>query len=118
MRLPTSSPLVDEYLAQHDAQPETIAKLRWLLSKAVREFGDQRLGQLRAQEIAAWRMTIPAGHRFEATEALRQVLSRPVEWRMIDVNPAKHGVANPQRDGSRVTGVDLQVLGGVGIDHL
>ena len=42
-------------------------------------------------------MTIPAGHRFEATQALRQVLSRAVEWRMIDVNPAKHGVENPQR---------------------
>jgi hypothetical protein len=33
--------LVDENLAQHDAQPETIEKLRWLLSKAVREFGNQ-----------------------------------------------------------------------------
>src|SRR5829696_9034681 len=48
-------------------------------------------------EIAAWRMTIPAGHRFEATQALRQVLSRAVDWQMIDVNPAKHGVDNPQR---------------------
>jgi integrase len=93
----TLAALVDEYLAQHDAQPETIEKLRWLLSKAVSEFGDQRLGQLRSQEIAAWRMTIPAGHRFEATQALRQVLGRAVEWRMIDVNPAKHGVNNPQR---------------------
>jgi integrase len=93
----TLTGLVGEYLAQHDAQPETIEKLRWLLSKAVSEFGDQRLGQLRSQEIAAWRMTIPAGHRFEATQALRQVLSRAVEWRMIDVNPAKHGVENPQR---------------------
>jgi integrase len=93
----TLAGLVDEYRAQHDAQPETIEKLRWLLSKAVSEFGNQRLGQLRSQEIAAWRMTIPAGHRFEATQALRQVLSRAVEWRMIDVNPAKHGVNNPQR---------------------
>ncbi|MDQ3381691.1 MAG: site-specific integrase [Actinomycetota bacterium] len=93
----TLAQLVDEYLAQHDAQPETIEKLRWLLSKAVREFGKQRLGQLRSQEIAAWRMTIPAGHRFEATQALRQVLGRAVEWSMIDVNPAKHGVVNPQR---------------------
>ena len=93
----TLAALVDEYLAQHDPQPETIEKLRWLLSKAVREFGDQRLGQLRSQEIAAWRMTIPAGHRFEATQALRQVLGRAVEWGMIDVNPAKHGVNNPQR---------------------
>ena len=93
----TLAELVSEYLAQHDAQPETIAKLRWLLSKAVCEFGAQPLGRLRSQEIAAWRMTIPAGHRFEATQALRQVLSRAVEWRIIDVNPAKHGVDNPQR---------------------
>ena len=42
-------------------------------------------------------MTIPAGHRFEATQALRQVLARAVEWEMIDVNPAKRGVDNPQR---------------------
>ena len=83
----TLAGLVDEYLAQHDAQPETIEKLRWLLSKAVGEFGSQRLGQLRSQEIAAWRMTIPAGHRFEATQALRQVLSRAADWQMIDVNP-------------------------------
>src|SRR6266498_4874727 len=64
----TLAELVDEYLAQHDAQPETIEKLRWLLTKAVLVFGDRRLGQLRPQEIAAWRMTIPPGHRFEATQ--------------------------------------------------
>src|SRR5829696_5430784 len=48
-------------------------------------------------EIAAWRMTIPAGHRFEATQALRQVLARAVSWGLLDVNPAKLGVENPQR---------------------
>ena len=42
-------------------------------------------------------MTISAGHRFEATQALRQVLARAVVWGMIDVNPAKQGVENPQR---------------------
>lgn len=88
---------VEEYLCQHDGEPETIEKLRWLLSKAVRAFGDLRLGELRSEEIAAWRMTIPSGHRFEATQALRQVLARAVLWGMIDVNPAKHGVENPQR---------------------
>src|SRR4051812_967477 len=93
----TLARLVKEYLAQHDAQPETVAKLRWLLAKAVAEFGDRRLGELRSQEIAAWRMTISAGHRFEATQALRQVLARAVAWGMIDVNPAKQGVDNPQR---------------------
>jgi hypothetical protein len=101
----TLAVLVDEYLAQHDAQPETIEKLRWLLAKAVAEFGDRRLGELRSQEIAAWRMTVAAGHRFEATQALRQVLTRAVAWGMIDVNPAKQGVDNPQRRTDRETTV-------------
>ncbi len=93
----TLTELVDEYLAQHDGEPETIEKLRWLLTKPIKAFGSRRLPQLRAQEIAAWRMTIPPGHRFEATQALRQVLARAVVWGMIDVNPAKSGVDNPQR---------------------
>jgi hypothetical protein len=42
-------------------------------------------------------MTISSGHRFEATQALRQVLARAVVWGMIDSNPAKQGVDNPQR---------------------
>jgi hypothetical protein len=63
----TLKELVEEYLAQHDAEPETITKLGWLLAKAVRVFGGRRLSELRSHEIAAWRMTISAGHRFEAT---------------------------------------------------
>ncbi len=93
----TLGELVDEYLAQHDGEPETIEKLRWLLTKAVQAFGTRRLPELRSQAIASWRMTIAPGHRFEATQALRQVLGRAVVWGMIDVNPAKHGVDNPQR---------------------
>lgn len=90
--------LVDEYLGQHEAaEPETIEKLRWLLTKSVAAFGELRISELRSQEIANWRMTIAAGHRFEATQALRQVLTRAVEWGMIDINPAKNGVDNPQR---------------------
>jgi integrase len=94
---PTLGELVDVYLAQHGGEPETVAKLRWLLVKAVRSFGDRRISRLRSPAIAAWRMTIPAGHRFEATQALRQVLARAVDWGLIDVNPAKQGVDNPQR---------------------
>lgn len=44
--------LVVEYLAQHEAEPETIEKLRWLLAKSIAEFGDLRIGELRSQEIA------------------------------------------------------------------
>ena len=93
----TLAELVDEYLAQHDVQPVTIEKLRWLLGKATAAFGDRRIGELPSQEIAAWRMTLPPGYRFEATQALRQVLNRAVVWGMIDINPAKVGVDNPTR---------------------
>jgi integrase len=94
---PTLSDLVDLYLAQHCGEPETVAKLRWLLTKAVRAFGQRRINQLRPAEIATWRMNIAGGHRFEATQALRQVLGRAVSWGLIDVNPAKQGIDNPQR---------------------
>jgi hypothetical protein len=36
----TLAELVEEYLAQHDVEPATIVKLRWLLGKAVRAFGE------------------------------------------------------------------------------
>jgi integrase len=94
---PTLAELVEVYLAQHDGEPETTEKLRWLLAKSVRVFGDRRISRLRSPQIAAWRMTIPPGHRFEATQALRQVLGRAVDWGMLDLNPAKLGVENPQR---------------------
>src|SRR5213082_2140127 len=42
-------------------------------------------------------MTLSPGYRFEAPQALRQVLHPAAEWGMIDVNPAKVGVDNPVR---------------------
>jgi integrase len=91
----TLADLADEYLAQHDAQPETTAKLRWLLSKSISVFGTRPIVDLEAREIAHWRMALPAGHRFEATQALRQVLARAVAWGLLETNPAKVGVDNP-----------------------
>jgi hypothetical protein len=78
-------------------QPVTIEKLCYLLSNATAEFGDRKIGELTSQEIAAWRMRLSAGYRFEATQALRQVLHRAVAWGMLDINPAKVGVDNPIR---------------------
>ena len=92
----TVAELVDAYLAQHDVDPVTIEKQRWLLGKAVAVFGDRPVGELRSQEIAAWRIALSPGYRFDATQALRQVLARALLWGMIDVNPAKRGVDNPQ----------------------
>ena len=93
----TLSDLVEEYLAMHQAAPVTIAKLRWLLGKATPTLGDKRLADLSPKDVYAWRLTVPEGHRFEATQALRQVLNRAVEWDLIDVNPAKRGIRNAPR---------------------
>ena len=93
----TLAEFVDEYLEMHQAAPVTVAKLRWLLSKATTRFGDVRLADLSPREVYAWRLTVPEGHRFEATQALRQVLNRAIAWGLLDFNPAKLGVPNPPR---------------------
>lgn len=93
----TLGELVDEYMEMHQAEPATIAKLRWLLGKATVTFGEVRLAELSPKDVYAWRLTIPEGHRFEATQALRQVLNRAVAGALIDYNPAKRGVPNPVR---------------------
>jgi integrase len=40
---------------------------------------------------------MPEGHRFEATQALREVLNHAVASEISDSNPAKAGVDNPRR---------------------
>jgi integrase len=87
----------DEYLEAHQGDRVTVAKLRWLLGKATAELGGVRLVELSPEQICTWRLTIPEGHRFEATQALRQVLNRAVAWKLIEDNPAKRGVPNPGR---------------------
>jgi integrase len=93
----TLAELVEEYLDLHQAEPVTIAKLRWLLGKATRTLGEMRLADLSAKDVYAWRLTIPESHRFEATRALRQVLNRAIDWGLLDSNPAKCGIRNTPR---------------------
>ena len=88
---------VEEYLDTHQGERVTVAKLRWLLGKATAELGEVRLAELSPERVCAWRLTVPEGHRFEATQALRQVLNRAVAWKLIDDNPAKRGMPNPGR---------------------
>src|SRR3954447_16861398 len=88
----TLDELVEEYLEMHQAEPVTMAKLRWLLGKATATLGEIRLADLSPKDVYAWRLTIiPEGHRFEATQALRQVLGRAVVWGLLESNPAKRG---------------------------
>jgi hypothetical protein len=70
----TVTDLVEAYLAQHDVESVTIEKLRWQPGSAVAVFGDRPIGELHSREIAAWRIGLSPGYRFEATQALRQVL--------------------------------------------
>jgi integrase len=93
----TLAEFVDEYLEMHQAAPVTIPKLSWLLSKSTAVLGEKRLVDLRPRDVYTWRFNIPEGHRFEATQALRQVLNRAVCWGLLDHNPAKLGVPNPPR---------------------
>src|SRR6266540_5051636 len=87
---------VEEYLDGHQGERVTIAKLRWLLGKATAALGEVRRAELSPERICAWRLTVPEGHRFEATQALRKVLNRAVAWKLIEENPAKR-VPNPGR---------------------
>jgi hypothetical protein len=68
--------IVDSYLEVHAAnvRPSTIEKLRWLLSKAVAEWGSCQPDQIRSADVEIWRGRLSQGHRFEATQALRQAL--------------------------------------------
>lgn len=93
----TLSDLVKDFLEIHQAAPVTIEKLRWLLGKATVTLGEKRLADLSPKDVYAWRLTVPEGHRYEATQALRQVLNRAVEWGLIDFNPAKRGIRNAPR---------------------
>src|SRR5205823_9320759 len=74
----TLSEWVEEYLEAHQGERVTVAKLRWLLGKATAGLGVVRLAELSPDQVCAWRLTVAEGHRFEATQALRQVLNRAV----------------------------------------
>ena len=107
----TLAELVDVYLAQHDvaAGDDREAAL------AARE-GDRRLRRAAASASSARRRSPPGGstlspgYRFEATQALRQVLARAVVWGMIDVNPAK--ARRRQPDAAPQGAAPVRVLGG------
>src|SRR5512132_583755 len=86
--------LVERYLAQHQASPATIARLKAMAKKATVAFGDVRLRELLPDEIGAWAKRLPEGHRHDAMVAFRQVLNADVRWKLIEENPAKL-VPNP-----------------------
>ena len=90
----TLAELVERYLAQHQAAPATIARLRAMLAKAVAAFGEVPVHDLLPDELGVWAKRLPEGHRHDAVVALRQVLNAAVRWKVLDENPARY-VPNP-----------------------
>jgi hypothetical protein len=106
----TLAELVEEYLELHQAEPVTIGKLRWLLGKATSALGEKRIADLSPKDVYAWRLTIPEGHRFEATQAaagsqprgrLGAARPQPGEARYLEPAKAAEGKA-----AVRVLGTD------------
>jgi integrase len=91
----TLAVLADRYLAQHQADPATIKKLRSDLRQAVRVFGDVPISMLVPADLAAWRASLSEGARHGVFRSLKQVLRQAVAWRMLEENPAD-GIKNPK----------------------
>jgi integrase len=104
----TLSELVDDYLAQHVAEANTIRALRDRLKLATdgipvkpraaeREhgFGEVHVDRLDARTIGAWRKRLPEGSAWHAHKALRQVLAYAVRTKLVTENVAKL-VTNPE----------------------
>jgi integrase len=93
--MPTLQALIDEYLAQHVAEANTIATLTARLKYATGTFGDVRLNRLVVSELRAWRSTLPTGSAWHIVKALRQVLGHAVAVGLLGTNPAK-AIPNPE----------------------
>jgi integrase len=91
----TLAELVDRYLAQHQADPATLRKLRSNLRQVVKAFGNVPIDRLVPADIAVWRAGLSEGARPGVFGTLKQVLRQAVEWQMLERNPAA-GIKNPK----------------------
>ena len=87
--------LYETYLEQYDVAPSTVASLKDNMRPALASFGEERVGELRVDRIAAWRAKLPEGKRYRSLRSLRQILAAGVRWKWIEDNPAAL-VKNPE----------------------
>lgn len=92
----TLGQLVDEYVAQHQAEPSTLRTLRHRLGYAKTAFGDVEIRRINPRELRAWRARLPAGSRRGIHQALRQCLDYAVAVKLLHDNPAK-ALPNPDQ---------------------
>ena len=91
----TLQELVDDFLAQHVAEENTIRTLRARLRYATDAFGSVRVDRLQAREVGAWRRRLPERSAWHVHKALRQVLHYAVRIKLVDENVAL-AVPNPE----------------------
>lgn len=92
----TLGELVDEYLAQHQAEESTIATLTHRLGYAKEKFGALDVARLTVREVSLWRARLPEGSRRGIHQALRQALGFAVAIGAVKENVALK-VPNPDR---------------------
>lgn len=94
-RMPTVQELVDEYVAQHVAEANTIATLTQRLRHVTATFGGQRLDRVDVAEIGPWRKRLPVGSAWHIHKCFRQVLHYAVRVGLVAENVATK-VPNPE----------------------
>jgi integrase len=62
--------------------------------KLVADLGERPIAELRPDELAAWRRSLPA-NRHHQFRAVAQVLNQAVRWEWIEKSPARH-IVNPK----------------------
>jgi integrase len=120
--------LADAYLEQYEAAPSSVAWLRYNLDTACKQLGGERIGELSAQHVGAWRASLPEARRHPAHRALRQVLEAAVRWKWIEENPAalvknpapKLGEIDPFESWAAIDAIvpEFNVIGGVLVEFL
>jgi hypothetical protein len=101
--LPTLAELVEEFLHQHNAEPNTLRTLKARLRYATEGpkldgqggFGELRIDRLEPRMMGAWRKRLPERSAHAITKALRQVLHYAVRAKLVDENVAV-AVPNPE----------------------
>jgi integrase len=91
----TVEALVEEFLAQHICEANTLATLTARLKHVTAAFADTRLDRLMVNELAAWRKRLPEGSAWHIHKGFRQVLHYAVACGYVPRNVACD-VKNPE----------------------
>jgi integrase len=94
--------LTDRYLARHATirSKATVDSVRERMKRPLEEYGDTRVAELErmADDLAAWRTTLPPRYAPKVMGALRQVLAAGVRWGLLERNSAVDAGPNPEAD--------------------